>query len=68
MKAIVIEPNKDLVWKDVCDPVIADGEVLVEVHAAAVNRADLMQRAGTYPPPPGCPFRWAQTPGASASG
>lgn len=55
MKAIVIEPNKDLVWKDVPNPTLADGEVLVEVHAAAVNRADLMQRAGTYPPPPGCP-------------
>ncbi|MBQ7976396.1 MAG: NAD(P)H-quinone oxidoreductase [Clostridia bacterium] len=55
MKAIVIEPNKDLVWKDVPNPVLADGEVLVEIHAAAVNRADLMQRDGCYPPPPGCP-------------
>ena len=55
MKAIVIEANKDLNWKDVADPVLADGEVLVEVHAAAVNRADLMQRDGCYPPPPGCP-------------
>jgi len=55
MKAIVIEPNKDLVWKEVETPVLKDGEVLVEVYAAAVNRADLMQRAGQYPPPPGCP-------------
>ncbi len=55
MKAIVIEPNKDLVWKDVPNPVLSDGEVLVEIHAAAVNRADLMQRDGLYPPPPGCP-------------
>ena len=30
-------------------------EVLVEVHATAVNRADLLQRAGGYPPPPGAP-------------
>ena len=52
MKAIVIEPNKDLVWKDVPNPVLSDGEVLVEIHAAAVNRADLMQRDGLYPPPP----------------
>ena len=55
MKAIVIEPNKDLVWKEVENPCLKDGEVLVEVHAAAVNRADLMQREGCYPPPPGCP-------------
>lgn len=64
MKAIVIEPNKDLTWKDVENPVLADGEVLVEVHAAAVNRADLMQVDGCYPPPPGCPD-W---PGLEISG
>lgn len=64
MKAIVIEPNKDLVWKEVETPVLKDGEVLVEVYAAAVNRADLMQRAGQYPPPPGCPD-W---PGLEISG
>lgn len=64
MKAIVIEPNKDLVWKEVETPVLNDGEVLVEVYAAAVNRADLMQRAGQYPPPPGCPD-W---PGLEISG
>ena len=64
MKAIVIEPNKDLVWKEVDDPILREGEVLVEVHAAAVNRADLMQRDGLYPPPPGCP-EW---PGLEISG
>jgi len=64
MKAIVIEENKDLVWKEVEDPQISDGEVLVKVAYAAVNRADLMQRAGTYPPPPGCP-NW---PGLEISG
>ena len=64
MKAVVIEPNKDLVWKEVETPVLKDGEVLVEVYAAAVNRADLMQRAGQYPPPPGCPD-W---PGLEISG
>ncbi len=64
MKAIVIETNKDLVWKEVADPVLKDGEVLVEVYAAAVNRADLMQREGQYPPPPGCPD-W---PGLEISG
>jgi NADPH2:quinone reductase len=35
------------------DPVAGPGEVLVEVHAAGVNRPDLMQREGRYPPPPG---------------
>ncbi len=55
MKAIVIEPNKDLVWKEVEIPAMKDGDVLVRVKAAAVNRADLMQRDGCYPPPPGCP-------------
>lgn len=55
MKAIVIEPNKDLVWKEVEIPTMKDGDVLVKVKAAAVNRADLMQRDGCYPPPPGCP-------------
>lgn len=55
MKAVVITDNQGLLWTDVENPVLKAGEVLVEVHAAAVNRADLMQRAGTYPPPPGCP-------------
>jgi NADPH:quinone reductase-like Zn-dependent oxidoreductase len=35
------------------DPVPGDGEILIRVRAAGVNRADLMQRAGHYPPPPG---------------
>src|SRR5258708_29613078 len=35
------------------DPVARAGEVVVEVHAAGLNRADLMQLAGHYPPPPG---------------
>lgn len=38
---------------DVPDPVAGPGEVLVQVAAAGVNRADLLQRAGRYPPPPG---------------
>ncbi|MGW7351360.1 NAD(P)H-quinone oxidoreductase [Streptomyces sp. Z26] len=42
-----------LVWAEVPDPVPGEGEVLVEVAASAVNRADLAQRQGFYPPPPG---------------
>ncbi|GIG40724.1 NAD(P)H quinone oxidoreductase [Cellulomonas phragmiteti] len=41
--------------EQVPDPVPGPGEVLVEVEAAGVNRADLLQRAGHYPPPPGAP-------------
>ncbi len=55
MKAILITEENHLIWTDVPDPVIKDEEVLVEIHAAALNRADLMQREGSYPPPPGCP-------------
>ena len=37
------------------NPILKSEEVLVEIHASALNRADLMQREGDYPPPPGCP-------------
>ncbi len=40
-------------WADTPDPAPARGEVLVRVRAAALNRADLLQRRGLYPPPPG---------------
>ena len=55
MKAILVNQDKSLRWDNVPDPVIKSEEVLVEIHAAALNRADLMQREGDYPPPPGCP-------------
>ncbi|NKI41050.1 NAD(P)H-quinone oxidoreductase [Streptomyces physcomitrii] len=42
-----------LVWAEVPDPTPGEGEVLIEVAAAAVNRADLLQRQGFYDPPPG---------------
>ena len=56
MNAIVISAPGGpdvLQLAEVPDPSAAPGEVLVHVHATAVNRADLMQRAGHYPPPPG---------------
>ena len=53
MKAIVVTEDKSLSWQDVPDPLCAPGEVLVEVHCTALNRADLMQRAGNYPVPAG---------------
>ncbi|MBR5505399.1 MAG: NAD(P)H-quinone oxidoreductase [Clostridia bacterium] len=55
MKAILVNDDKSLRWDEVENPVIKSDEVLVEIHAAALNRADLMQREGDYPPPPGCP-------------
>lgn len=55
MKAILVNDDRSLRWDNVPDPVIKPEEVLVEIHAAALNRADLMQREGDYPPPPGCP-------------
>lgn len=55
MKAILINDDRSLRWDDVPDPVIGSEEVLVKIEAAALNRADLMQREGNYPPPPGCP-------------
>ena len=56
MKAIVVSspgPPDHLVFGDVADPVPAEGEVLIEVKATALNRADLLQRRGVYAPPPG---------------
>ncbi|MFG2165492.1 NAD(P)H-quinone oxidoreductase [Micromonospora chersina] len=44
-----------LIWAAVPDPEPGPGEVVVEVRASAVNRADLLQRQGQYPPPPGAP-------------
>jgi putative PIG3 family NAD(P)H quinone oxidoreductase len=51
----VTEPGEPdaLVWSAVADPVPGPGEVLIDVAASAVNRADLLQRRGFYPPPPG---------------
>jgi putative PIG3 family NAD(P)H quinone oxidoreductase len=51
-------------WAEVEDPVPGPDDVLVEVAASAVNRADLLQRQGLYPPPPGAP----PYPGLECSG
>ena len=55
MKAILVNEDKSLRWDNVPDPEIKSEEVLVKIEAAALNRADLMQREGDYPPPAGCP-------------
>jgi len=67
MRAVVItSPGEPGVLKltEVPDPVPAPGEVLVDVAAAGVNRADVLQRMGFYPPPPGAP----PYPGLECSG
>ncbi|OBB65246.1 NAD(P)H-quinone oxidoreductase [Mycobacterium sp. 852014-50255_SCH5639931] len=53
MRAIVAESPDQLSWQDVPDVSAGPGEVLIKVTAAGVNRADLLQAAGKYPPPPG---------------
>jgi putative PIG3 family NAD(P)H quinone oxidoreductase len=56
MRAVTVrEPGgpEALEWGEVPDPVCGPGEVIVDVAASAVNRADLLQRQGFYPPPPG---------------
>ncbi len=55
MKAILVNEDKSLRWDHVPDPVMGSEDCLVKIEAAALNRADLMQREGDYPPPPGCP-------------
>ena len=55
MKAILVNEDKSLRWDNVPDPVLGTDDCLVKIEAAALNRADLMQREGDYPPPPGCP-------------
>lgn len=53
MKAIQVRPDGSLAWDDAPAPTHGPEDVLVDVHATALNRADLSQRAGKYPPPPG---------------
>ena len=55
MKAILVDENKNLVYSEVADPIPNEDEVLVKIYAAALNRADLLQRQGKYPSPKGCP-------------
>lgn len=55
MKAILVNEDKSLRWDNVPDPILGDDDCLIKIEAAALNRADLMQREGDYPPPEGCP-------------
>jgi len=56
MKAILVPkpgPADVMQYGDAPDPTPKDGELLVRVHGTAINRADILQRLGLYPPPPG---------------
>ena len=67
MRAVTLPSYGDasvLTLADVPDPVAGPGEVLVDVVATAVNRADLLQRMGFYEPPPGA----SRYPGLECSG
>ena len=55
MKAILVNKDRSLRWDDVPNPVVGAEDCLVKIEYAALNRADLMQREGTIPPPAGCP-------------
>ncbi len=55
MKAILVNDDRSLRWDDVPNPVLGNDDCLIKIEAAALNRADLMQREGDYPPPPGAP-------------
>ena len=64
MKAVLIDSEHQLQWRDVPDPVWREGHVVIQVKASGVNRADLLQAAGKYPPPPG----WPEWPGLECAG
>ena len=63
MKAMLVE-NEKLVWSEVENPAAKENEIVIKVYAAALNRADLLQKKGTYPSPAG----WPQWPGLEVSG
>lgn len=63
MKAVLVE-NNTLVVRNIDKPTPKDNEVLIKIKAAGLNRADLLQRKGTYPSPNG----WPEWPGLEISG
>ncbi|MDX1694914.1 MAG: NAD(P)H-quinone oxidoreductase [Ketobacteraceae bacterium] len=64
MKAIHINEDKTLSWQKMPEPEWGDEDVVIDVKATAVNRADIMQIAGLYPPPPGA----SEIPGLECAG
>jgi NADPH2:quinone reductase len=64
MFAMILDDNLNFDWKEVADPIRKLDEVLIKVHGAAINRADLMQKDGCYASPEG----WPQWCGLEVSG
>lgn len=64
MRAVVIA-DKQVAWREYPDPEPAGAELLVRVASAGINGADIIQRAGHYPPPPGTP---TDVPGLEMAG
>ncbi|MGW9021868.1 NAD(P)H-quinone oxidoreductase [Leucobacter chromiiresistens] len=64
MRAITITDDHRLELADLPEPAAGEGEILIDVVAAGVNRADVAQAAGHYPPPPGA----SDLPGLEVSG
>ncbi|MBQ3573789.1 MAG: NAD(P)H-quinone oxidoreductase [Clostridia bacterium] len=64
MKAILVDDNKNFVLSEVEKPTPKSNEILIKIKAAALNRADLLQKNGTYPSPKG----WPEWPGLEVAG
>lgn len=64
MKAVLITPEKKLVLSEVPAPESLPGSVVIDVYACGINRADLLQVEGSYPPPEG----WPDWPGLECAG
>ncbi len=64
MKAVLVKSDRSLHIGEVAEPVRGPNDVLIDIRAAGVNRADLLQREGNYPPPPG----WPEWMGLEVSG
>ena len=64
MHAMILNGKREFVWSEVADPVPGANDVVIRIHAAALNRADLLQRDGNYPPPSG----WPEWPGLEVAG
>ncbi len=61
MKAVLVKKPggpEELEIGDTALPIPKENEVLVKVHAAALNRADILQSEGKYPPPKGQAIFW----------